>query len=389
MDVSFFISSRLKSKKGLVVGCITVSFVVMIIAVAVASGFRREISSSLSQLGGDIAITPPSLNVLDESFPIEENPSYLPDLMALDCVKDVVPAVYKAGMVKSGDLLHGVLFKGIPMENPDSVSFPVSIPSRLGELLGLSQGDEMPAYFIGDRLKIRKFRIVSLYDDLVRTDDKLLVYAPLQDIRRLNGWDEGQVSALEVILDDGYKSVKSLDDAAYGIGMLVSDYSATSDHPVIATSSARRYPVLFDWLQVIDLNVLVILILMTIVAGFNMISGLLIMLFENISTIGLLKSMGMKTTAIARIFLYKGSVMVFKGMLLGNVIALLICFLQEKTHILRLNPENYFVSFVPMNVDLSVILLSDIVSYLVIVLLLLLPCIFISRVDPSESVRVK
>ena len=115
----------------------------------------------------------------------------------------------------------------------------------------------------------------------------------------------------------------------------------------------------------------------------------MIMLFENISTIGLLKSMGMKTTAIARIFLYKGSVMVFKGMLLGNVIALLICFLQEKTHILRLNPENYFVSFVPMNVDLSVILLSDIVSYLVIVLLLLLPCIFISRVDPSESVRVK
>ena len=247
----------------------------------------------------------------------------------------------------------------------------------------------MPAYFIGDRLKIRKFRIVSLYDDLVRTDDKLLVYAPLQDIRRLNGWDEGQVSALEVILDDGYKSVKSLDDAAYGIGMLVSDYSASSEHPVIATSSARRYPVLVDWLQVIDLNVLVILILMTIVAGFNMISGLLIMLFENISTIGLLKSMGMKTTAIARIFLYKGSVMVFKGMLLGNVIALLICFLQEKTHILRLNPENYFVSFVPMNVDLSVILLSDIVSYLVIVLLLLLPCIFISRVDPSESVRVK
>ena len=389
MDVSFFISSRLKSKKGLVVGCITVSFVVMIIAVAVASGFRREISSSLSQLGGDIAITPPSLNVLDESFPIEENPSYLPDLMALDCVKDVVPAVYKAGMVKSGDLLHGVLFKGIPMENPDSVSFPVSIPSRLGELLGLSQGDEMPAYFIGDRLKIRKFRIVSLYDDLVRTDDKLLVYAPLQDIRRLNGWDEGQVSALEVILDDGYKSVKSLDDAAYGIGMLVSDYSASSEHPVISTSSARRYPVLFDWLQVIDLNVLVILILMTIVAGFNMISGLLIMLFENISTIGLLKSMGMKTTAIARIFLYKGSLMVLKGMLLGNVIALLICFLQEKTHILRLNPENYFVSFVPMNVDLSVILLADIVSYLVIVLLLLLPCIFISRVDPSESVRVK
>jgi lipoprotein-releasing system permease protein len=128
---------------------------------------------------------------------------------------------------------------------------------------------------------------------------------------------------------------------------------------------------------------------MTVVAGFNMISGLLIMLFEHISTIGLLKSMGMTDRSIAKVFLASSAVLVGKGMLIGNLLAILFCIIQGTTHILKLNPENYYVSFVPVNMNLGAILIADVASFAVIMLLLLIPCVFISKVDPAETVRVR
>ena len=157
----------------------------------------------------------------------------------------------------------------------------------------------------------------------------------------------------------------------------------------MAVSSVSRYPQLFDWLDLIDFNVLFILILMTIVAGFNMISGLLIMLFENISTIGLLKALGMTDRAISKVFLSSAAVLVLKGMAIGNALGLVFCALQSTTHLLKLDPENYFVSFVPVNIDLGAVLLADVASFVVIMLLLLVPTLFISKVDPAQTVRVK
>jgi lipoprotein-releasing system permease protein len=150
-----------------------------------------------------------------------------------------------------------------------------------------------------------------------------------------------------------------------------------------------RYPQLFDWLDLIDFNVLFILLLMTVVAGFNMISGLLIMLFDNISTIGLLKALGMNDKSISKVFLTSASVLVFKGMLAGNALAILFCLAQDKLHILKLDPVNYFVSYVPVNINVGSILLADIVSFVVIMLLLLIPTLFISRIDPAQTVRMK
>ena len=139
----------------------------------------------------------------------------------------------------------------------------------------------------------------------------------------------------------------------------------------------------------LDFNVLFILILMTIVAGFNMISGLLIMLFENISTIGLLKALGMTDRSISKVFLSSAAVLVLKGMVVGNAIAFAFCLLQSKTHFLKLNPENYFVSYVPIKIDAGSVLLADILSFTVIMLLLLIPTLFISKVDPAQTVRMK
>ena len=164
---------------------------------------------------------------------------------------------------------------------------------------------------------------------------------------------------------------------------------AEEEQELLAASAQGRYPQLFDWLDLLDFNVLFILILMTAVAGFNMISGLLILLFRNIPTIGTLKTLGMTDRAIGKVFLRVASVLVLKGMLIGNGLALLFCLIQDQTHLIRLNPANYFVSSVPVAVNLPAILAADALAYGVILLLLLIPTLFIARVDPADTVRMK
>ncbi len=388
MDVSVYISRRLKFKGGIVMACIAVSYFVMIIAVAVSHGFRTEIRDGISEISGDIQLTPPDLNVLDSSHPLEWNATYLPYVRKVDGVQEVLPVIYRAGIIRQDGNIHGVLFKGV--ENVrDSLPLAVSIPERLSQISGLKEGDRMTAYFIGDKVRVRQFNIVSVYNALVETDDRLLVYADIDDLRRLEGWTENQVSSMEIILDMDHKNENDISELTQEIGAFVNAYSSDSESPVVAVSSVSRNPQLFDWLDLIDFNVLFILVLMTIVAGFNMISGLLIMLFENISTIGLLKALGMTDRAISKVFLSSAGVLVAKGMFIGNTLAFLFCWIQDKTHLLRLDPENYFVSFVPVDLSVWAVVGADVMSFAVIMLLLLIPALFISRVDPAQTVRVK
>lgn len=369
--------------------CIAVSFFVMIVAVAVASGFRYEIRSGLSSVSGDVLISAPDLNILDEARPIDAEPAYMAHLQGLDAVREISPVAYRAGIVKTEDNIHGILLKGIPEGVAhDSVALAVSISSTLAAESGLGVGDRLAAYFIGERMKVRQFNIASVYESFVDADGRHIVYASLKDLQRLNGWDEDQVSAMEIMLPDG-SSESEIMDMTQEIGSLINAYASDSDEAVIATSSVSRFPQLFGWLDMIDFNVMFILVLMTVVAGFNMISGLLIFLFENISTIGLLKSLGMTDRTIAKSFLAASSVHVAKGMLIGNVAGLLFCLIQGTTHILKLDPENYYVPSVPVHVDPAFILSADMISFAVIMLLLLVPCLFISRVDPAETVRVR
>ena len=397
MDASFFIARRLRFKGHIAVTAIAISFLVMIIAVSISSGFRSEIRKGLSTISGDVQLTPPNLNVLDQTRPIEDDAAYLPVIKEIEGVEDIVPVVYRAGIVKNGSNIHGVLVKGVPggasrvspQVQHDSVPLAVAVPRRLCEISGLKVGDRMLTYFVGEKVKLRQFNIVSVYDAVVETDSRLVVYAEISDLQRLDGWAENQVSAMEIALRPTFRTEQKISEMTEQIGVYVNAFSAESDSPVIAVSSVSRYPQLFDWLDLIDFNVFFILLLMTVVAGFNMISGLLIMLFENISTIGLLKSVGMKDKAIAKVFLSTSSVLLLKGMAIGNALALLFCLIQDRTHLLKLDPENYFVSFVPVHVDMGTILLADAISFAVILVLLTIPSLFISKVDPADTVRVK
>ena len=394
MDASLFISRRLRFKGKIAMTSIAVSFLVMIIAVSVSSGFRHAIRDGISSVSGDVQLLPLDMNFLAEDSALESDASYLPYLVEMDGVDMVIPVIYRAGIVRHDDDIHGVLVKGMPAEalpfaNPDSVAMGVSIPRRLSEIMGLGEGDRMLTYFMGNKVRVRQFNIVSVYDSVLEADDKLVVYADIADMQRLNGWNENQVSAMEIMLDNDARSDGMIDEITSDIATAVYAYTAEDETTVLATSARSRYPQIFDWLGLMDFNVLFILVLMTIVAGFNMISGLLIMLFENISTIGLLKTLGMTDRSIAKVFLSSSAVLTIKGMAIGNALAIIFCIVQSQTHILKLDPVNYFVSYVPVHPDLGLILAADIIAFAAIMLLLLIPCVFISKVDPAETVRVR
>ncbi|MBR1782376.1 MAG: ABC transporter permease [Bacteroidales bacterium] len=367
-----FISRKLKFQGNVAAIAIAVSFFVIIVAVAVSSGFRSAIREGVAAMTGDISIAP---------FPSADNepvsmPAVIPEteaILSLPGVKSITPVAVRAGIVKNGETVHGVLVKGLPGQQDSALR--VSIPHRLAEIMQLGEGDDLTTYFIGEKLRARKFKIARVHRDLVELDDNLLVYASLEDIQRLNGWDSTRVSSLEVRLSEG----ADLGRLTLAIGTLAEDY--------YVTSSRQAYPQVFDWLNLLDYNVLIILILMTVVAGFNMVSGLLIMLLRNISTIGTLKTLGMDNRSVGRLFVRIGAEAVLKGMLVGNAAALLFCLIQGTTHLIPLDPVNYFVSWVPIKVNLLWILPADAAAFAGILLLLWLPSRVVARIDPAQTVK--
>ena len=386
MDVSRFISRKLRFQGNIAAVSIAVSFFVMILSVTISSGFRHAVRDGVAAITGDIQISSVHSAGLMGENPIPASLSEGCGVASLPGVASISPVAFRAGIVRSGDVIHGVLVKGIA-DYPDS-SMTVSIPKRLSELTGLGEGDSMLTYFVGEKVKVRNFRIARVHDDLIEFDENLVVYAPIADIRRVNEWDDDEASLLEVSVLPAMRGDRMVKELSGKVGTLLALSPEAREQQLMTTAAQDRYPQLFSWLTLLDFNVLFILILMTIVAGFNMISGLLIVLFRNIPTIGTLKTLGMGDRTISAVFLRVASGVVLKGMAVGNALAFLFCLIQGTTHLIRLNPENYFVSYVPVHVDLPLILGADLVSLLAIMALLTLPTLFISRVDPATTVRM-
>jgi len=384
-----FISRRLTFKGKAAIASIAVSFLVIIIAIAISDGFRMEISDALSELRGDLRVE--HMNSYEIPLPVREDTALVNDILKIDGVLSVRPAVWTPAIVKSDTDIHGVVFKGV--ETPDSASMNVRIPRALSSLLGFSEGDKMLTYFIGETVSVRNFVITQIYDSMVTNDDKMVIYCDIHTLRRVLCWAPDDASSLEITLRRDHRDDRGSLTAYNDLSFLLYDYGAASEDDFVSDYGAVRtrseYPQLFDWLNLIDFNVDFILLLMILVAGFNMVSGLLILLFENMSTIGLLKTMGMQFKDIARTFLLSSGSLVLRGMIIGNVLGIGLCLLQSATHILTLNPENYFISFVPVALNPLWILGCDLIAFVAIMLILLIPCRFISKVDPSRTISTE
>ena len=385
MQAGGFIARRLRVKEKMAVVAIAISFFVIILAVAISAGFRREIRGGVSAVTGDILLTGPSADLTGGADPVR-TPARLQDLAGVRGVERIEPVVYSAGILKVGDDIQGALFKGT---SADTVSMGVRIPATLATRFGLQAGDDLTAWFVGDKTKVRKWHILSVYDSALATDAGQLLYVPIGDLRRLREWEQDESSLLEVTVEPRFRERNALQALNAELGWRATAAAGADEDPLRAVPATERFPQLFDWLDLIDFNVYAILLLMTVVAGFNMISGLLILLFRHVSTIGTLKTLGMGDRAVAGVFLRVGARSAAFGMAAGNALALLFCLVQGTTHWIKLNPENYFVSYVPVHVNLPGILLADAAAFAGILLLLLIPTLFISRVDPARTVKAE
>lgn len=388
MSVESFIASRIKNKGAVAMSCIAISALIMIVSIAVSAGFRSEIKKGISEISGDIQLTPANMDFTSGSSPIERHPSYLERLMNVRGVREIRPVVYRTGIVKAGDQIHGVMLKGVTADSPfcpsDTSALSVSVPSKLARMLRIAESDKLTAYFVSEKVSARTFVVTDIHESILQADDKLIVYARIEDMQRLNRWTEGEISAFEVFAN----ASANIADLTDELGFIASAFAEDDEEGIVARSVLQNFPQIFDWLNLIDFNVLFILALMLVVAGVNMISGLLILLFEHISTIGLLKSLGMRDPSIAKVFLISSSVLVLKGLAIGNVLAIIVCLVQQYTKIISLDPANYFVKYVPVRLDFLTVVSLDAIAFLVIMLLLLIPSLFISKIDPARTMRV-
>ena len=412
MHLSLFIAKKIRKKSDrsgglssigttIAVCSVALSVAVMICAMAIVKGFQYEIKGMIHGFVGNTLLMPPGQQVMEAGKPFSAHPSYFEELQQLEGIRSVAPVAYLPGMVRTDNEVQGIVFKGVdslydfsfyaehlvqgrlPDYHTAKTSNEVLLSQKLAQQLHLQVGDPIMVYFVGERIRVRKFELVGLYRLGMSEFDQTFALTDLRQVQRLSGWQPQQATALELHWQDGFTDHQLLP----ALEILLTASTADDDPSLVPQPVSRQYRHIFDWLQLLDMNVVIILVLMVVVAGFNMVSGILILLFEKISMIGLLKALGMRTAQICRIFLLRGMQIVGVGVLAGNLIALLVCWTQFRWQWFSLNPENYFVDHVPIHLSLAAWFGVNFFAVFAIFLILWLPTLFISRVSPAQTIK--
>ncbi len=379
---------------------VSLSIFVIVIALCVLLGFKSEIRAKASAFMGSVALVSPGQSPVNERFPFSDDISFLDKMASVPGVESLSRVAYCSGLLKTGDNIFGSRFKGVDSlynfsffrENLTQGEIPhlgaricgdVLMAERLAQLMGVGVGDEITAYFVGEEVKVRRFKVGGLFDAQLENVDNTMIFCDIRQVQRIAGWDKNEISTVEIATSRGADP----DRVAEEIGNLIYEESLDADPPLFATSVRELFPNLFDWLNLLDFNTLAILLLMIAVAGFNMISSLLIILLRNISSIGLLKAMGMTTRGVSRVFGYVALNIVGRGLAIGTALGVALCAVQKHFKILALDPENYFVKYVPIEINLGYILLADIAALAAIMLILSLTSRFVAKVSPDKTMR--
>lgn len=379
---------------------VAVSIFVIIVSICVLLGFRSEIRSKTSAYMGSMALVAPGQTPLNEQYPFTDSISYLGKLDSIPGIDACQRVAYCSGMIKTANNIFGAHFKGVDSlynfsffkdnlaggDVPDfsgRISSDIMLAARLARQMGYGVGDEVTAYYIGEDVKVRKFKICGLFDAQLENLDNTMILCDIRQVQRINGWEKDEISTIEIMADDR----SDIDLLCNKVNDLLYEETRDDDPTLFVTSVKRLFPNLYDWLNLLDFNVVAILLLMIVVAGFNMISSLLIILFRNISSIGLLKAMGMTSKGVSRVFRNIALNIVGKGLLIGTVLAVALCAVQKHFKILTLDPENYFVKYVPIEFNFWYILLANIVALAAIMLILSLTSRFVAKVSPDKTMR--
>ena len=405
MNVEYFIAKRLFTAKEennsytkpilrIAILAIALSVAVMLLSVMVVTGFKNDISDKIIGFGSHITISSFSDNQSYETESIQISDSLYTSILETPEVKHISTFATKAGIIKTNDEILGVVLKGVSSDynwtffNNNLVAgkcFNVSdsiktnqvlISENSAKTLKLGVGDDLIMYFVQDPPRVRKFEISGIFNTALVDFDKLFVLGDIKHIQSLNDWNINQVGGVEITVND-FNNLELITEKIY----------KQIPYNLNAQSVKEKTPQIFDWLDLQDINVRVILILMFIVGGVNMITALLILVLERTKMIGILKAIGANNWCVRRIFIYTAGHLIFKGLFFGNCFALGCAFLQKKFSIISLDPSIYYMNTVPINFDFTAILLLNIGTIIVCYLILIIPSIIITKITPIKAIR--
>jgi lipoprotein-releasing system permease protein len=380
---------------------ISLGLAVMILAVSILTGFKQQIRDKVAGFGAHIQVVNFDANLSYETVPVSISQPFIDKIRNHPGIRNIQVFATKAGIIKTDDNIQGIVLKGIGSDYDwsffgsnmiegevvtvnDSVrTNDVVISKKVADMLGLKLGDSFSMFFVQDPPRMRKFTIHGIYETSLEEFDKTYLFCDIDHIRSLNGWENDKVSGFEIFINNfddlDYMTEVVRDAIGYRI--------AEEEEQLKVTNIRGRYPQIFDWLGFQDTNVIIILVLMILVAGFNMISGLLILILEKTNMIGVLKAIGAGNKLIRNIFLYQAAWLTVKGLLWGNIIGIGLALLQLKTDIISLDPASYYLKSVPINLDPMHIILLNAGTMIAIILMLLIPSQLIARITPVKAIR--
>ncbi len=367
---------------------------VMLLSVAIVTGFQNEISGKVTGFGAHIHIKPFNSNHSFEQEPVSTQQPFYPNIN-IDNVEHIQKYAIKPGIVKQGRQLQGVVLKGVgsdfkkdffqdkmiegdlPDVYGEKAKNQVAISKLLANMLQVKLGDKLRMYFvINEKQRARAFTVCGIFNTGLSDFDKQFIISDIRHIQKLNHWSENEVGGFELFVKDFQQ-----------LEMTAAKIYETIPFDLNVQHIKSMYPEIFDWLKLQDMNVVIILIILILVSSVTMISTLLILILERTSMIGLLKSMGMQDKSIQKIFLYNAAYIILKGLILGNVIALILGFAQQYFGIIKLDEQNYFMTEVPIHFSISTFLWINVGTFLICLLMMILPSYVIAKISPVKAIR--
>lgn len=413
MNLSFFIAKRIYGDKGdrrkvsrpaihIATAGVAIGLAVMILTVSVVLGFKHTIRDKAIGFAGHIQVENFLTMQSSDPYPVCIDDSMMNVLRKIEGVRHVERFAYTQGILKTDQDFLGITFKGVGPEydfsffkdNLVSGTIPsfsdsankgqILISAATSDKMMLKTGDKIFAYFISDSgVKVRKFTVSGIFQTNMSQFDNTLCFTDLYTARKLNGWEDGLCTGAELKVSD----FKEVNTVAGRIEQKVNRTSDRDGNVITSQTIYEAYPQLFSWLSLLDINVWIILALMICVAGFTMISGLLIIILERTQMIGVLKALGMRNKSVRHTFLWFAVFIIGKGLIIGDAIAAAIIILQIKTGFISLDASTYYVSEAPTEVNIPIFLLINAATLLISVLVLVGPSYLISHIHPAKSMR--
>lgn len=405
MNLIYFLASKIRKTESssfsstvvkVGIASIAIGVATMILAFAVLYGFKLSIKDKLVGLTSHIQVSKITLNRSYDETPLVRNLETERTFKNLPSVKNVYGVINKAAILKSSEEISGILLKGIDNEFDSTLfinnlvegrwlkledstdSKEILVSRYIANKLKLNLNDDVLIYFVQNPPRARKMSIVGIYDTGLIDFDKNLIFTDLKLIRKINNWHEEQLGHYEIFLnslDDTEIAKKNLDEAL--------------PQDLIAKPITAIVPQFFEWFQLLDRNILLVIVLIMVVAAFNMISVLLIMIMERIPMIGLLKAVGMPNKKIRQVFITNGFLIIVKGLIIGNAVGLLIVIVQKYYKIIPLDPESYYIDYVPVLVNVESILFVNLIVILIVGFTLIIPTLFITKINTVKALKYK